>query len=160
MNFAKRGAWACALLLIFAVAALVAAVGWPVAAQTTSDQTKPSEVAWMAASELKEKVAGNEPMAIIDVRATDTYIGSDSKIKGAMHVRFRRLRTRLAYAPLKDIPRDRPVVIYCSCANDEASVRTAQVFSSAGFTRVRVLKGGWQAWLNAGGQVESKPKVQ
>jgi 3-mercaptopyruvate sulfurtransferase SseA len=53
----------------------------------------------------------------------------------------------------------REIVTYCACPSDEIAVRRAQVFMEAGFKRVRVLKGGWQAWLKAGGPVESKPKV-
>jgi len=64
--------------------------------------------------ELKAKVAGNEPVTIIDVRATDAYIGSDNKIKGAIRVKLRRLKARLALAPLKDVPHDREVVTYCA----------------------------------------------
>src|SRR5688500_10632749 len=77
--------------------------------------------------------SGGAPPVIIDVRSTETYVGSDSKIKGAQHVRLRRLRARLAQSPLKDLPRDREVVTYCACPSDEASVRAAQLFLAAGF---------------------------
>jgi rhodanese-related sulfurtransferase len=111
----------------------------------------------ISVQELKAKIARNEPVTIIDVRGSASA-ASDSRIKGAIVVRSRRLGYRLTFPPLKDIPRDSEVVIYCGCADDEASVRAAQTMLAAGFKRVRALKGGWDAWLKAGGQLESKPK--
>jgi len=40
-----------------------------------------------------------------------------------------------------------------------SGIQAAQILMEAGFTRVRTLKGGWQAWLAAGGPVEQKPKT-
>lgn len=147
----------CAALTCAAAVVIVEA-GGVVAVRAASDQPQAADVEWAAPDELKEKPSGGAPPVIIDVRSTDGHVGSDGKIKGAQHVRLRRLRTRLAQSPLKDLPRDREVVTSCACPNDEASVRAAQLFLAAGFKRVRVLKGGWQAWLAARGQVEPKPR--
>ena len=105
--------------------------------------------------ELKTKLAKNQPVTIIDVRATGGLSSSDSKIKGAIYVKLRRLRSRLAFPPLKGVPRDREIVTYCACPNDESSVYAAQVLLDAGFKRVRALKGGWTGWQKAKGQIES-----
>jgi rhodanese-related sulfurtransferase len=120
---------------------------------------KAFEVQFMSAEELKAKIAKNEPLAIIDVRATSGLSNSENKIKGAVYVKLRRLRTRLMLAPLKDVPRNREVVTYCACPNDEASIRAAEVLVAAGFSRVRVLKGGWVTWKKAKGQVEPLAKI-
>jgi rhodanese-related sulfurtransferase len=112
----------------------------------------------MSAEELKSKLERNEPLTIIDVRSAGTYASSDNKIRGAIHVKLRKLRYRLGFAPLKDVPRDREIVTYCACPGDESSNRAAQILSEAGFQRVRVLKGGWQAWLAVRGQVEPRPR--
>jgi rhodanese-related sulfurtransferase len=130
----------------------------PASTQTKSDQPKTPDIETITAEELKAKVVKKEPVTIIDVRASDTYVSNENKIEGAIFVRFRRLRARLAQPPLKDVPRDREIITYCACPNEETSIRAAQVFLDAGFQRVRVLKGGWQAWLKANGQVESRPK--
>lgn len=112
----------------------------------------------MSAEELKSKLERREPLTIIDVRSSSSYAGSDNRIRGAIHVKLRRLEYRLRFPPLKDAPRDREVVTYCACPSDEASNRAAQILSEAGFKRVRVLKGGWQAWLAVRGQVEPRPR--
>ncbi len=118
-----------------------------------------AEVQFVSAEELKAKIAKNEPVAIIDVRSTSGLSESENKIKGAVYVKLRRLRSRLVMPPLKDVPRDREVVTYCACPNDEASIRAAEVLQSAGFSRVRVLKGGWVGWKKMKGQVEPLSKV-
>lgn len=162
MSFKKWAIGVCAFLLPIGMDMAMANVrvgGVQAPTQAKPEQAKPPEVERITAEELKAKLAKNEPVTIIDVRATDAYIDSNNKIKGAIHLKSRRLRTRIAFPPLKDVPRDRVVVTYCACPNDETSVRAAQVLLAAGFKNVRALKGGWQAWLKAGGQVESTPKI-
>ena len=113
---------------------------------------------FMSAEQLKAKLARNEPVTIIDVRDTDSYL-NNNKIKGSIHVKLRRLSYRLTMAPLRNAPRDREIVTYCACPRDEASIRAAQILTDAGFTRVRVLQGGWQMWLRANGQTEPRPRA-
>lgn len=146
MSFDRRTARACALCMV--CAALLS-----VAASAQSDG-----VGWIDVEELKGKLSRAEPPVIVDVRSTESYVGSDGKIKGAVHVRLRRLRARLAQSPLRDLPRDREVVTYCACSDDEAAVHAARVLLAAGFKRVRVLRGGWTSWLAARGPVEAKPR--
>lgn len=122
-------------------------------AQNEAKQQTPSLAEFVTAEELKAKLARNEPLTIIDVRSASGLSG-ENKIKGAYYVKLRRLKYRLGFSPLKEAPRDREVVTYCACPNDEASVKAAQVLRESGFKRVRVLKGGWVTWKKANGQVE------
>ena len=121
-----------------------------VQAQATSD------VAMISADELKAKLAGNQPVMIIDVRGSQSYAAATQTIKGAIHFKSRKLQSRLAFPPLKDLPKDREIVTYCSCPKDEASIAAAQVLQASGFKRVRVLQGGWQEWLKANGPVQPR----
>jgi rhodanese-related sulfurtransferase len=127
------------------------------AAQFSVDaaQAKASEVEFMTAEELKAKVSKNQPVTIIDVRASEAFADSNRKIKGAVHMKLRRLRYRLSFAPLKNVSRDSEVVTYCACPDDELSIQAAQVLMDSGFKRVRVLKGGWHEWLKLKGPVEA-----
>jgi rhodanese-related sulfurtransferase len=113
-------------------------------------------IAMITAEELKVKLNNNDPVTIIDVRGSEGYAASNTTIKGAFHFKVRRIKSRLKYAPLKDLPKDREIVTYCSCPADESSISAAQTFQEAGFTRVRVLKGGWTEWLKAKGPVQPK----
>jgi rhodanese-related sulfurtransferase len=158
MNCRKLVSWILLLLSSYVVIADAGRDRAVVLMQTESLQGK-SQAEFIRAEELKAKLARNEPLTVIDVRDTKSYVGSDSKIKGALHVKLRRLNYRLSFAPLRDVPRDSEVVTYCACPNDEASIQAAQILSDAGFKRVYVLKGGWRMWLKVTGQVESKSKA-
>ena len=121
-------------------------------------QAQTPAVETITAEELKAKLAGNQPIMIIDVRSPQGYAASTTTIKGAIHFKVRKLKSRLKYAPLKDLPKDREIVTYCACPNDESSIAAAQVLQASGFKRVRVLQGGWNEWLRAKGPVE--PRVR
>lgn len=112
----------------------------------------------ITAEELKLKVNENHPVVIIDVRGSESYANSTSRIKGAIHISVRKLKYRLGFAPLKDVPRERQVVTYCACPSDEASVQAAQILQDGGFKNVKVLKGGWSEWQKARGPVEQRPR--
>ncbi len=117
------------------------------------------DVAMISADELKTKVTSNNPVTIIDVRSSEGYASSSTTIKGAIHFKVRKLRSRLTYPPLKDLPKDREIFTYCSCPKDEASIAAAQILQAAGFKRVKVLQGGWQEWLRANGPVQPRVKT-
>ena len=138
------------LLLAFIVAGL--------SAVTIQAQT-PSAVDTISAEELKTKVTANHPVTIIDVRSSEAYAASSNTIKGALHFKLRKLKSRIAFAPLKDLPKDREIVTYCACPKDEASISAAQILQASGFKRVRVLQGGWQEWLKANGPVQTRTKT-
>ena len=113
----------------------------------------------ITADELKAKLTANQPVTIIDVRSAEAYSAATQTIKGAIHYKTRKLKYRLAYPPLKDLPKDREIVTYCSCPKDEASIAAAQILQASGFKRVRVLQGGWQEWLKVNGPVEPRVKT-
>jgi rhodanese-related sulfurtransferase len=115
-------------------------------------------VGLITVEELQAKLSTNTPVTIIDVRSSDGYANSTERIKGAIHIKLRRLRSRLSFPPLKDVPRGQEIVTYCACPSEESSIAAAKILLENGFKRVRALKGGWQEWRKAGGNIESKPK--
>jgi rhodanese-related sulfurtransferase len=127
-------------------------------ARTKGDPQESSKIAFITAEELKAQIDKGQPLTIIDVRSNYGSGNDELKITGAVHVKLRRLRSRLAFSPLKDAPRDRQVVTYCACPSDEAAIRAAQLLLDEGFTRVRVLKGGWVAWEKVNRPMESAVK--
>ena len=129
------------------------------AAIASQAQTAAPAVEMISAEELKAKVASNHPVTIIDVRSSEGYSASATTVKGAIHFKLRKLKYRLAYPPLKDVPRDREIITYCACPKDQSSIAAAQILQASGFKRVKVLQGGWQEWLRANGPVEPRPKT-
>ncbi len=55
----------------------------------------------------------------------------------------------------EDIPRDRDVVVYCTCPNEATSALTALRLRQLGITRVRPLAGGYFAWRQRGFPLDS-----
>ena len=110
-------------------------------------------VEFIAPEELKAKIANNETVYIVDLRGPSAYAQADKTINGAVHTKVRRVVYRL-----RELPRDREVITYCACPADEAAIIGARSLLANGFKRVRVLKGGWNAWLQAGGQVRPRPR--
>lgn len=50
-----------------------------------------------------------------------------------------------------DLPRDRILVLYCDCTNEEDSIDMAkQLLRNLEYVYVRVLKGGWSQWQKLG----------
>ncbi len=154
MSFKKWGAFACMVLLTCLAMAKVGTHNGAAFARGELAPQNSSETEFITADELKAKLAKNEPVTIIDVRGANGLSENADKIKGAVYVKLRRLKYRLGFPPLRDVPRKRQVVTYCACPNDESSVRAAQVLRESGFKHVRVLKGGWVVWKKANGQVE------
>jgi len=155
MNFKHLAVCVFAFLLV----ADLNVIGFTAFAQTAVAQSKVSTVQFITAEELKQKISKNERLTVIDVRSSTAFSESEDKIKGAIRVKLRKLKSRLANPPLKNIPHDSEVVTYCSCPSDEASIRAAQILSESGFKRVRALKNGWQGWLQAKGQLEPRPRL-
>ena len=116
-------------------------------------------VEMISADDLKAKVTGNQPVTIIDVRSSEGYAAATTTVKGAIHFKLRKLKYRLAYPPLKNIPKDQEIVTYCACPKDQSSIAAAQILQAGGFKRVKVLQGGWQEWLRANGPTEPRPKT-
>ncbi len=146
------------LVLAFLIGAFAISTRPALAFRTAVVIQTSAPVEFVAPDELKIKLARNQSVTILDVRASSDLTQSDSKIKGALHVKLRKLESRLTMPPLKSIARDSEVVTYCACPNDEASIRAAQLLKNAGFTRVRVLKGGWLSWKKANGQIEGRSR--
>ncbi|HKA23101.1 MAG TPA: rhodanese-like domain-containing protein [Blastocatellia bacterium] len=120
-------------------------------APARTDQTQ--KVEFIAAEELKKRIANKNPVTIVDVRGQTAYLQSEKIVQGAMHSQVRRVVHRL-----REVPRESEVVTYCACPADEAAIIAARSLMTSGFKNVRVLKGGWNAWLEAGGQLQPSPK--
>ena len=92
--------------------------------------------------------AGGSPV-IIDVRSITARALEPRWIPGALHVPLQDVARRL-----KDLPRDREIVLYCTCPSEASAARVAKILMNHGFKRVRPLFGGLDAWVAAGYTVE------
>lgn len=127
-----------------------------VVASAVAVQAQQPAVNMITAEELKTKITNNEQVTVIDVRSAEGFANSTTTVKGSIHFKVRKLKSRLNFAPLKDLPRSREIITYCACPKDESSIAAAQILQAAGFTRVRVLQGGWHEWLRVKGPVQPR----
>ena len=129
------------------------------AALVTQAQQPAPPVNMIGAEELKAKLERNEAVTVIDVRSSEGFANSGTTVKGSIHFKLRKLKSRLRYPPLKDLPRNAEIVTYCACPSDESSIAAAQILQTNGFKNVRVLQGGWSEWLKAKGPVQPRAKI-
>ena len=88
--------------------------------------------------------AGAAPV-IIDVRSALARSLEPRWIPGALHVPLQEVAERM-----KELPRDREIILYCTCPSEASAARVARILMNHGFKRVRPLHGGLDAWVAAG----------
>jgi membrane protein DedA with SNARE-associated domain/rhodanese-related sulfurtransferase len=98
-------------------------------------------VARISADELHQKLEAGENPMILDLRPLTELNIDPSQIRGALHMTMEEVEHRQ-----QEIPRDRDIVLYCSCPNEVSSARMALLLRRKGITRVRPLLGGIDAW--------------
>jgi rhodanese-related sulfurtransferase len=55
------------------------------------------------------------------------------------------------------LPRDREIIFYCACPDEQTSTTVADEYRAKGFTNVKVLSGGVKGWQRAGFNVPGAP---
>jgi len=91
--------------------------------------------------ELRQKQENGEEVFIVDLRSQAAIQSDPSLIPGARHLLGDEMENWL-----HEIPRDRDVILYCSCPNEASAAHTALILYRHGITRVRPLLGGIDAW--------------
>jgi len=92
--------------------------------------------------------AGASP-TILDVRSSTARALEPKWIPGALNVSLQDVARHL-----KELPRDREIILYCTCPSEASAARVAKILMNHGFKRVRPLLGGLDAWIAAGYAVE------
>lgn len=94
---------------------------------------------------LRGMLDGGEPLFIVDLRHPLDYLPDPRTLPGAVMMSPDTLVERSAA-----IPRDRDVVLFCTCPNEETAVRMALTIRKMGVPRVRPLLGGFDGWKGRG----------
>lgn len=82
---------------------------------------------------------------IIDVRSPTARALEPRFIPGALHVPLENIGQHLGH-----LPRDRDIILYCTCPSEASAARVAKLLMNQGFKKVRPLHGGLDAWIGAG----------
>lgn len=93
----------------------------------------------------KAALDGTPQPYIVDLRHPLDYLPDPRVLPGAVRIGPDEVAR---HADL--IPRDRDVILYCTCPSEEASAKVALQLHRLGITRVRPLRGGFDGWKSAG----------
>jgi len=106
--------------------------------------------------ELKRRMdSPTDEVYVVDLRTPDEVDWEGMKLPGASW--FDRKTIELHE---REIPRDRDIILYCSCPNEFTSAGTALLLKRLGITRVHPLEGGYDAWRDRGYPVEPATRLE
>jgi membrane protein DedA with SNARE-associated domain/rhodanese-related sulfurtransferase len=109
-------------------------------------------MARISVAELNTLIQNGAHPLIIDVRSATARELEPHWIPGALAISLSDVD-----AHLKDLPKDRDIILYCTCPSEASAARVAKVLMNRGFKRVRPLAGGLEAWVAAGLTVTQAP---
>ena len=102
--------------------------------------------------ELKRQLDAGEQVYIVDLRHPLELLPAPFTLPGAHHVSPEALAARI-----HEIPRDRDVVLYCTCPSEATAAKTAMTLHKLGIERVRPLRGGYDEWKRLGYPMDAIP---
>ena len=92
---------------------------------------------------------GNIPPFIIDLRHPLDYLPDPRVLPHTVRVSPAELTAHQSL-----LPRDRDVILYCTCPSEETSAKVALQLHKFGIQRVRPLRGGFEVWRDLGYPLE------
>ncbi|MFA5078377.1 MAG: rhodanese-like domain-containing protein [Dehalococcoidia bacterium] len=141
------------MILSGCAAGAVSSTGPSTATPSENATATPTDrVPRMGIDELLQKINSGSDILIVDARRDVAEQFRIAHIKGAVAVPPDEI-TAGQWSPPADLNRE--IVIYCSCPNDKTSASAALLLINKGYTNVKALRGGWNAWEAAGYPVES-----
>ena len=104
--------------------------------------------------ELKRRVDAGEDVYIVDLRHPLEVLAEPFTLPGAHAISPEALAARN-----NEIPRDRDIVLYCTCPSEATSAKTAMQLHRLGIERVHPLRGGFDEWKRLGYPLNPLPSV-
>jgi membrane protein DedA with SNARE-associated domain/rhodanese-related sulfurtransferase len=108
-------------------------------------------MARISVDELHRMIAEGQRPVIVDLRTPFIRAQDGRSIPNALVMDFAEVDRWL-----DQVPTDREIIFYCTCPNEAAAAYVARKLMDLGYTHVRPLLGGLDAWIAAGYRVESR----
>jgi uncharacterized membrane protein YdjX (TVP38/TMEM64 family)/rhodanese-related sulfurtransferase len=99
--------------------------------------------------QLKQCLDKHWDFLLLDVRASDEFVGEQGHVPGAKNIPLEELPQRLA-----DLADYEEKTIVTICRTDQRSAKAAQLLAQKGFADVHVVKGGMTDWNSRGYKVQ------
>ena len=103
--------------------------------------------------EALHKLASDQEVLVIDARLPLDLLGDSVIIPGALRLAPQEVRENPSL-----LPKEKDLVVYCTCPSDETSRTVLHRALAMGFLRIKFLKGGLQGWRAKGFPVEPYTK--
>jgi membrane protein DedA with SNARE-associated domain/rhodanese-related sulfurtransferase len=100
--------------------------------------------------DLKKQLDAGEVVYIVDLRHPLELLPEPFTLPGALHFSPDALAGRHL-----EIPRDRDIVLFCTCPSEATAAKTAMTLHKLGIERVRPLRGGYDEWKRLGFPLEA-----
>ncbi|HTV07327.1 MAG TPA: VTT domain-containing protein [Acidobacteriaceae bacterium] len=136
-------AWVTRFGLVLFLLLLVAFLVWRFMRQRAF--LKELRLARVAPGELKSMLESGKPVYIVDLRHPLDYLPDPRTLPGAILLSPDKLVAQCA-----EIPRDRDVVLFCTCPSEATAAKMALAIRKMGVRRVRPLLGGYDEWKRLG----------
>jgi rhodanese-related sulfurtransferase len=98
---------------------------------------------------LHNSLASNHDVLVVDVRLPLDLLAHSVIIPGSQRLAPREVQENPSL-----LPKDRDVVVYCTCPGDKTSRSILHKALALGFSRIKFLRGGLEAWKASGFPVE------
>jgi membrane protein DedA with SNARE-associated domain/rhodanese-related sulfurtransferase len=113
---------------------------------------KEMRTARMEPEDLKEMLDTGQHVYVVDLRHPLDYLPDPRTLPGAVLLTPDKL---VEHAP--EIPRDRDVVLFCTCPSEATAAKMALTLRKIGIHRVRPLRGGFDEWKRLGFPLQAIP---
>jgi rhodanese-related sulfurtransferase len=107
----------------------------------------------ITAEALHALLASNQEVLVIDVRQPLDLLGDSVIIAGAQWLAPDEVRANPSL-----LPKERDLIVYCTCPSDKTSRIILRRALAKGFLRIKLLKGGLDGWRANGFPVEPYKK--
>ena len=115
---------------------------------------KEMRTARLEPGELKQMIDTGQQIYIVDLRHPLDYLPDPRTLPGAVLLTPDRL-----VESADAVPRDRDVVLFCTCPSEATAAKMALTLRKAGVYRVRPLRGGFDEWKRLGYPLEAIPET-
>jgi membrane protein DedA with SNARE-associated domain/rhodanese-related sulfurtransferase len=102
-------------------------------------------IARISPEELRQRMDAGEDILVVDLRHALEFEADRETIPGAVHMDAEGLEEAFEV-----IPRDREIVMFCSCPNEATAAQMAIRLRELGIMRIRPLAGGLGGWRGRG----------
>jgi membrane protein DedA with SNARE-associated domain/rhodanese-related sulfurtransferase len=140
-------------LVVILIGALAGYIGYKY--YTRQRFIRELRISRITVEELKAKIDQHEDMVIVDLRHALDFEADPETIPGAFRMDAKELREKN-----DKLPRDRQIILYCTCPNEATSAQLAILLRKQGVQHIRPLQGGLDAWRERGYPVHNTTLTQ